>query len=56
MRLTQWRMAKKYGYRRELLFGPAVRLAERMRTCWRGRHQAKMDTRGHCYRCGKAVR
>lgn len=57
MNITQWRMAAKYGTRRDLILEP---LKFAWETFWHCRvhrnHQEKMDSHGACYRCGKVLR
>lgn len=57
MDFSQWRMAKKYGTRRDLL---KETLSGAWETFWhcrvRRHHQEKFGSHGRCYRCGKAMR
>lgn len=54
---TQWRMARKYSGRRELIAGILSGPWERFWLCRvRRQHQEKFGSRGACYRCQKALR
>lgn len=53
----QWRQAKKYGTRRDLMESAWDGFWERFWHCWVSRqHHEKMGSHGACYRCGKAMR
>lgn len=54
---SQWKMAGKYGSRRDLVSEALSGSWERFWLCRvQGKHQEKFATRGRCYRCGRAVR
>lgn len=57
MNFTRWRMAKKYGTRRDLV---AVALSDAWEQFWlcrvQGKHHEKFGSHGRCYRCGRALR
>lgn len=56
MNVTQWRMAKKYGYRRDLIALTLTAAWERFWLCRvRHQHQTKFGTHPRCYRCGTVV-
>jgi hypothetical protein len=53
---TQWRMAGKYGTRRDLVSETLSEVWERFWLCRVQRnHQEKFGSHGACYRCGKAL-
>jgi hypothetical protein len=55
--VTAWRIAGKYGYRRNLVSGALSAFWERFWLCLvHGKHHEKFDSHGACYRCGKAIR
>lgn len=54
---SQYRMAARFGTRREFFLLPLEAAWERFWVCRvHGKHQEKMDSHGACYRCGKAMR
>lgn len=56
MDFTRWRMAGKYGYRRDLITDAFSHLYSRLWYCTlRRKHQIKMQSYGRCIRCGKLV-
>lgn len=55
--VTAWRIATKYGYRRDVVSGALSLFWERFWLCLvHGDHLEKMGSHGACYRCGKAMR
>lgn len=55
--LTQWKMARRYGYTSDLIREALQAPWDRFWLCRvRRKHQEKFATRGRCYRCGKAMR
>lgn len=56
MNFTQWRMARRYGNTRALIADIVASFYERLWYCTiRRNHQVKMQSYGHCIRCGKLV-
>ncbi len=52
----QWPMARRYGYRRDLVFLALSSLVERFWLCRvRDVHRVKFSSAGRCIRCGRQV-
>lgn len=54
---TQWRMAKKYGYRMDLVRETVNPAVEKFFLCkLQNKHWEKFSSYGRCIRCGKVLR
>jgi hypothetical protein len=55
--LSQWKMARKYGYTGDLVRQALEGRWERFWLCRvRGQHRERLGSHGACYRCGKRMR